>query len=92
MRLVGLRRRRPHDLARRDIRIPWWVAGGGRVGLTSFRRRVSRRWRRVWCNFGASHQKSCKENEKGRDKSLKAEGPNRKEEDREDKGGSQRKG
>ena len=37
-----------------------------------------RRWRRVWSDFGASHQKSCKENEKGRDESLKTEGPNRK--------------
>jgi len=50
-----------------------------------------RRWRRVWCNFGASHQKSCKENERGRNESLKAEGTNREEEGREDKGGSQRK-
>jgi len=45
-----------------------------------------RRWRRVWSEFGASHQKSCKENEKGRDESLKTKGPNRKGEDREDKG------
>jgi len=89
--LVGSRRRRPHDLARRDIRIPWRIARGGRVGPTSFRRRVLRRWRRVWSDFGANHQKSCKENEKGRDESLKTEGPNRKEEDREEKGGSQRK-
>jgi len=86
--LVGSRRSRSHGLARRDIRIPWWVAKGRRVGPTSFRRRVLKRWRRVWSDFGASHQKSCKENEKGRDESLKTEGPNRKGEDREDKGGS----
>jgi len=41
--LVRSRRRRSHGLARRDIRIPWWIARGRRVGPTSFPRRVLRR-------------------------------------------------
>ena len=46
-----------------------------------------RRWRRVWSDFGASHQKRCKENEKGRDESLKIEGPNRKRRRQRGRGG-----
>jgi len=66
LRLVRSRDRESHGLARRDAGIPWWIARGGRVDPTSFRRRVLRRWRRVWRDFRASHQKICKEDEKGK--------------------------
>jgi len=66
LRLVGSRGRGSHGLARRDTGIPWWIARRGRVDPTSFRRRVLRSWRRVWSDFGASHQKNCKEEEKGK--------------------------
>ena len=66
LRLVGSRGHASHGLARRATGIPWWIARRGRVDPTSFRRRVLRRWRRVWSDFGASHQKNCKEEEKGK--------------------------
>ena len=64
--LVRSRGRGSHGLARRDTRTPWWIARRRGVGPTSFRRRVLRGWRRVRSDFGANHQKSCKEDEKGK--------------------------
>jgi len=67
------------------------ITGGGRVCPTSFRRRVARRWMRVWCNFLASHRGSCKKT-KREDMRVRKQRDSTKEKEIEEQGGSQRKG
>jgi len=91
--LARSRRRRSHDLARRDVRIPWEVAGGGRVCPTGVRRRVAGRWRRVRCILERAIGEAARRRKEEEMRVRKAERLNRREGDRRTRGGgSQRKG